>query len=89
MYNKKKKHFSWLSAKFYLVWTNLGFAIGSQLYRINGSNKPLRARARQPTADNTSIVRKVFDLIFFAETNLMDFNEERLHKATLNLHAHA
>ena len=32
-------------------------------------------------------VRKVFDLIFFCE-NLVDFNQARLHKATLNLHTH-
>jgi hypothetical protein len=33
-------------------------------------------------------VRKVSDLIFFYE-NLVDFNEEHLHEATLNLHTHA
>jgi hypothetical protein len=33
------------------------------------------------------LLRKVSDLIFFR--NLVDFNETRLHEATLNLHTHA
>ena len=33
-------------------------------------------------------VRKVFDLIFFCK-NLVDFNDEHLLEATLNLHTHA
>ena len=38
--------------------------------------------------DSTRSLRKVSDLFIFCK-NLVDFNEARLHEATLKLHSHS